>query len=142
MACYYQLGGEVGLFANFGRAARQAKAAAILQRLLEAQLRTALGVSAPPAVLASKLVQVVCDQNPGLLASRPMPNEFSLGAAALASGANAMQKSGDRETELALASCLTSLMVEVSARGAQLKLNPIDLKLLAAAEDVVARVAR
>lgn len=132
----------MGLFASFRRGVRQAKAAALLERLLEGQRRTGLGVDAPSAILASKLVQIVCDQNPGLLAARPLPHKYSLAAAALASGANGMRKSGDRETELAFASCLTSLMMEATARGTQLKFSAIDLRLFAAAEDVVARVSR
>lgn len=142
MTHWHRLEEEVGLFANFRSALRQAKAAALLERLLEVQRRTGLGVDAPSAILASKLVQIVCDRNPGLLAARPMPHKYSLAAAALASGANGMKKSGDRESELAFASCLASLMMEATARGTQLKFTPIDLRLFATAEDVVARVSR
>jgi hypothetical protein len=117
---------------------RKSQAAVVVQRLLEQQVAHGLLSPEPsPHTLANKLVEVVWDRNPNVLASGgELPHKLSLAAAALSSGVNALARSGEREPMLALLTSLGAVLTELVATGDRLGLHAVDLYLVDQAESV------
>ncbi len=129
----------MGLFSGIKANLCKAKAAVVIEKLLENQAKFGLFPTeeASPAAMANKLVEVTWDRNPGIAASG-FPHKMSLAAASLSSGVLAMDQAGNHEVKLALLTSLGAVLMELLASGNQLKLHSLDLHLIEKAEGVYA----
>lgn len=131
-------GATMGLLSGIRALGRKSQAAVVVQKLLEQQMAHGLLNADPsPHMLANKLVEVVWDRNPKVFDSGgELPHKLSVAAAALASGVNALARTGEREAMLALLTSLGAVLTELVATGDRLGLRAADLYLVDQAESV------
>jgi hypothetical protein len=118
----------MGFFSGIKAAARKSEAAVVIEKLLDQQITQGF-IRTEPRALANKLVEVVWERNPKLFNNEKLPHKLVLAAAALSSGVNAL-KNGDHSDQLALASCLGFVLMELTACEGVQPLSQLDFYLI------------
>lgn len=127
----------MGLFTGIRGRIRQAQAAVVIQKLLEAQhVEARLGLS--PHLVANVLVSAVCDHSPGMVAE--LPHKFTLAIAALSLGISA--PATDDDMCFIFRECLFEIEEHIRGRGMELGLRSIDGRLLGWSEAARAQRSR
>ncbi|WP_157764557.1 hypothetical protein [Rhodobacter sp. CZR27] len=115
---------------------KKAEAAAVIQTLLEEQIKVGL-LDANAASLANSVVSKVWEQSPEYFDGRfgQRPHKIAFAGLALAMAVDKLPKDGRLHAPLMV--CLSELLLGVEANSFLLPLTPLDERMIAAARDVL-----